>query len=57
MNVRLECAETDRDYTHYKDKSWLESDYFYPVRLGVVKKAAGRLFDAMAARAVRKRKT
>jgi len=56
MNVRLECAETDRDYTYYKDKGWLESDYFYPVRLGVVKKAAGRLFDSMAARAVRKRK-
>jgi len=57
MNVRLECAESDRDYTYYKEKGWLESDYFYPVRLGVLKKAAGRLFDSMAARAVRKRKS
>ena len=57
MAVRLECAQSDRDYTYYKEKGWLESDYFYPVRLGVLKKAAGSLFDAMAARRSRKRKS
>jgi len=57
MNVRLECKESDRDYTYYKDKGWLDSAYFYPVRLGVLKKAAGGLFDSMAARAVRKRQS
>jgi hypothetical protein len=29
----------------------IESDYFYPTRLGVLKKGAGRLFDAWSARA------
>ena len=57
MAVRLECAQSDRDYTYYKEKGWLESDYFYPVRLGALKKAAGSLFDAMAARRSRKRKS
>jgi multimeric flavodoxin WrbA len=57
MSVRLECAETDRDYTYYKEKGWLESDYFYPVRLGVLKKTAGRLFDSMATRKARNRKS
>ena len=56
MNVRLECAESDRDYTYYKEKGWLESDYLYPVRLGVLKKVAGRLFDSMATRAAKKRR-
>jgi multimeric flavodoxin WrbA len=56
-NVRLQCAESDRDYTYYKEKGWLESGYFYPVRLGVLKKAAGRLFDSMTAAKVRKRRS
>jgi multimeric flavodoxin WrbA len=57
INVRLECDESDRDYTYYKEKGWLESDYFYPVRLGVLKKAAGSLFDSMATRKVKKKKS
>ena len=34
-----------RDYTYFTDKGWFESDYYYPTRLGPLKKAAGRLFD------------
>jgi len=30
-------------------------DYFYPVRLGPLKKAAGSLFDALGRRMARKR--
>lgn len=37
-----------RDYRYYSEKGWLESDYYYPTRLGVLKKAAGKLFDRMA---------
>jgi len=38
----------DRDYKYYTEKGWLESDYFYPTRLGVLKTAAGKLFDKVA---------
>ncbi len=31
-----------------------ESDFFYPVQLGVLKKVAGSLFDSMARRGVKK---
>lgn len=55
-NVRLELAETDSDYRYYTDKGWLESDYFYPVRLSPLKKVAGRYFDAAQARKTRKRR-
>jgi multimeric flavodoxin WrbA len=44
-NVRLLSDETFRDYMYYRDKGWFESDYYYPVRLNVFKKAAGNLFD------------
>jgi multimeric flavodoxin WrbA len=55
-SVRLELAETDKDYQYYGDKGWLESDYFYPVRLNPMKKAAGRIFDSAQARKTLKRK-
>jgi hypothetical protein len=48
--IRLMLDETWRDYTYYRDKGWFEADYFYPVRLTPLKKAAGRLFDYTAAR-------
>jgi multimeric flavodoxin WrbA len=37
-----------RDYAYYSDKGWFESDYYYPTRLGVLKKAAGNFFDSVA---------
>jgi multimeric flavodoxin WrbA len=56
-NVRLELTETDCDYRYYTDKGWIDSDYFYPVRLNPLKKAAGRFFDAAQARKTRQRKS
>jgi len=55
-NVRLELAETDCDYRYFTDKGWFQSDYYYPVRLNPLMKAAGRFFDAAQARKTRKRK-
>jgi multimeric flavodoxin WrbA len=56
-NVRLELTETECDYQYYTDKGWFESDYYYPVRLNALKKAAGRFFDSAQARKTRKRKS
>ncbi|HSA94797.1 MAG TPA: flavodoxin family protein [Acidobacteriota bacterium] len=56
-NVRLELTETDSDYQYYTDRGWFDSDYFYPVRLNPLKKAAGRFFDVMQTRKTRKRKS
>jgi multimeric flavodoxin WrbA len=54
-SIRLTLDENSRDYTYYKDKGWFQSDYYYPTRLGVLKRTAGSLFDSMAARSTRKR--
>jgi multimeric flavodoxin WrbA len=40
--------DSSRDYRYYAEKGWLESDYYYPTRLGVFQRAAGHLFDAMS---------
>ncbi len=44
-SIRLTLDDTWRDYAYYRDHGWFESDYWYPTRLGVFKKAVGRMFD------------
>ena len=56
-SVRLELDDSSLDYRYYKDKGWFESDYFYPVRLGVLKKLAGGLFDSIQRKMTRNRKS
>ncbi len=55
-SIRLELDENSRDYTYYKEKGWFESDYYYPTRPGALKKAAGSLFDSVAASSLEKEK-
>jgi multimeric flavodoxin WrbA len=47
MGVMLDV--TSRDFTYYRDKGWFEADYFYPTRLGALKKATGSLVDTITA--------
>jgi len=54
-SLKLILDESFRDFVYYRDKGWFESDYFYPVRLGVLKKAAGDLFDWIAVSRAKKR--
>jgi len=53
--MRLELDDRSFDYRYYRDKGWFDSDYFYPVRLGSLKKLAGSLFDALGRRMARER--
>jgi len=53
--IRLELDEGTLDYTYYKDKGWLESDFYYPTDLGVLKKGAGKIFDSVSASMARHR--
>ena len=56
-SMGLELDERSFDYRYFKDKGWFESDYFYPTRLGALKKAAGRLFEVIQSRITRNRKS
>jgi multimeric flavodoxin WrbA len=47
--IRQQADPESLDYHYYADKGWLESDYYYPTRLGPFKKAAGKLMDSMTA--------
>ncbi len=54
-SIGCELTEKDRDYVFYQTQGWFESDYYYPVRLGVTRKLAGSLFDKMAVMASKSR--
>jgi len=49
-SMRLTLDDSSLDYRYYSQHGWFESDYYYPVRLGVLKSSVGNLFDAIFAR-------
>lgn len=49
-SMRITLDENWRDYTYFSEHGWFESDYYYPTRLGVLKRSAGSLFDSIFAR-------
>jgi hypothetical protein len=55
-SIKLELAEDRRDHAYYRDHGWMDSDYYYPAKLGPLKRAAGAVFDRMAARSSNPRK-
>jgi multimeric flavodoxin WrbA len=48
--IGIELDDSSRDYRYYSEKGWFESDYWYPTRLGVLKRSAGTVFDFVFAR-------
>jgi multimeric flavodoxin WrbA len=54
-SMRLELDKSYRDYTYYTDQGWFESDYYYPTRLGPLKKGTGKLFDWFSKRMTKAR--
>jgi multimeric flavodoxin WrbA len=48
-SMRLLLDGDSRDWRYYSARGWFESDYYYPARLGGLKKMAGALFDSVAA--------
>jgi multimeric flavodoxin WrbA len=47
-SIKEMLDDSSQDYRYYAQKGWLTSDYYYPTRLGPLKKAGGMLFDRMA---------
>lgn len=39
-----------RDYEYFKEKGWMESDYYYETKLGIIKRAIGKMMDRQAAK-------
>jgi multimeric flavodoxin WrbA len=54
-SIGLELGEDRPDHAYYRDRGWFDSDYFYPTKLGPLKRAAGAAFDRIAARSSRSR--
>ncbi|HOX47379.1 MAG TPA: NAD(P)H-dependent oxidoreductase [Myxococcota bacterium] len=47
-------GEDNRDFVYYRDHGWFEADYYYPTRLGLLKKVLGSFFDWLFARIYRR---
>ena len=47
---------TYRDYQYYSEKGWFESDYYYPVSLGITKKTVGYLSDFIGKQMIKRGK-
>jgi hypothetical protein len=54
-SIRMEQTATRPDPVYYRDHGWFDSDYYYPTRLGPLKRAAGVVFDRIAARSSKAR--
>ncbi len=48
--IRRTLTGENLDYSYYRNHGWFEADYYYPTRLGPLKKAAGLIIDWIAAR-------
>ncbi len=46
-SIKSMLNEEYKDYRYYRGKGWFESDYYYPVKLNLVKKLIGKYFDWM----------
>lgn len=55
-SMRANLDESSLDYRYYKENGWFESDYYYPTRLGPLKKLVGGLFDIVGTRMAASRK-
>ncbi|HOC17342.1 MAG TPA: flavodoxin family protein [Vicinamibacterales bacterium] len=55
-SVRIELDEKEADYRFYAERGWFNSPYFYPTRLGPVKRTVGRLADVYFARSIASKK-
>jgi len=53
-SIRQLLGDSSRDFTYYRDHGWFDSGYYYPTRLGPLKRVAAAGFDWMAGRLFRK---
>jgi multimeric flavodoxin WrbA len=46
-SMKATLDESAKDYQYYSEQGWFDADYYYPTKLGLLKKSAGHLFDFM----------
>lgn len=53
--MRVNLDESSLDYRYYAENGWFDSGYYYPTRLGPLKKLVGHLFDVLGTRMAKSR--
>jgi multimeric flavodoxin WrbA len=44
-SIKPYLSALPKDYEYFLEKGWMKSDYYYPVKLGPVRKLIGKFFD------------
>lgn len=40
-------GQVNKDFNYFQEKGWFDSDYYYPVKLGLFKRMVGKMVDAL----------
>ncbi len=54
-SIGLELDDSSYDWRYYRDRGWFASDYYYPTRVGPVKRTVGRLAGSVQAARTKRR--
>lgn len=52
-SIRLMLDDRSPDFRYYRERGWFDSPYYYPTRIGLPNRAAGRLCDLFGARSAK----
>ncbi|MBN1646741.1 MAG: NAD(P)H-dependent oxidoreductase [Spirochaetales bacterium] len=53
--IKMMLDESYRDYTYYRDKGWFESEFYYPVKIGIFKRIFGNMIDRIMTKSLTKK--
>ena len=54
-SMRANLDSSSLDYRYYEENGWFQSEYYYPTKLGPLKKLIGALFDLLGRTMAKKR--
>ncbi len=55
-SIKTMLNENYRDYEYFKKNGWFDSDFYYPVRINIIDKMFGDIFDKISVKIAKNRK-
>ncbi|MBN2282211.1 MAG: NAD(P)H-dependent oxidoreductase [Candidatus Marinimicrobia bacterium] len=55
-SIKTMLNENYRDYEYFKKNGWFDSDFYYPIKINILEKMFGDIFDKISVKAAKNRK-
>ena len=55
-SIKTMLNENYRDYEYFKKNGWFDSEFYYPVKINILEKMIGDIFDKISVKAAKNRK-